>query len=246
MTPNSLVRAVLAQARVELLLTLQRGESVLVTLVIPAGLLVFFASTRVLPSSGRSIDFLLSGTLALAVISAGLVSLGIATAYERYYGVLKLLGITPLPRAGLIAAKVTSVILLEALQTVILVLVATIAFGWRPHGSPGLALVALLVGTVAFAGLGLLMAGTLRAEATLGVANGLFLFFLLLGGLFVPLDQLPGWLAALARLLPAWALADLLRAGLQTGAPLPGGAAVVLLVWAIAAPLLAARTFKWE
>ena len=246
MTPTRLLVAVVAQARTEILLTLRRSESVLVTLVIPAALLVFFASARILPAEGRTIQFLLPGTLALAVISTGLVSLGIATAYERYYGVLKRLGATPFPRGGLVAGKLLAVLALEAAQVAVLVGIASLGYGWRPQGSPGLALVDLLLGTLAFAGLGLAMAGALRAEATLGGANGLFLFFLLLGGLYVPLDHLPDLLVPVARVLPAAALADVLRSALHARATIPSGSAAVLVVWAVGAPLLAAVTFRWE
>lgn len=230
----------------ELLMTLRRGESVLVTVIIPAGLLVFFASARFLPAAQRTVGYLLPGTLALAVISTGLVSLGIATAYERYYGVLKRLGITPLPRAGLIAAKLLAVLSLEVMQGALLFGIALLAYGWRPQGNLLLSLAVLLIGTVAFAGLGLLMAGALRAEVTLALANGLFLFFLLLGGLYVPLDHLPGFLVPLARLLPAYALADLMRAALHSPLRLPAAPLIVLIVWAVAVPLLAVRSFRWE
>ena len=246
MTRAQLLRAILAQAGIEMRLTLRRGESVLVTLIIPVALLVFFASSRVLPAAGRTIDFLLPGTVTLAIISTGLVSLGIATAYERYYGVLKRFGATPFPRAGLIAAKLLAVVSLELFQIALLVAVAAAVYGWRPHGAAASAVLALLLGTVAFAALGLAMAGALRAEATLGAANGLFLFFLLLGGLYVPLDHLPDWLVPLARALPAAALADVLRALLSSAPHLPGASGAWLLAWAIAAPVLAARTFRWE
>lgn len=246
MTGSALLRAILAQTLTELRLTLRRGESVLVTVVIPVALLVFFASARILPSSGRTIDFLLPGTVCLAIISTGLVSLGIATAYERYYGVLKRLGATPFPRAALITSKLLAVAGLEALQVVVLVGIAALGYGWRPHGSLLLAVLALALGTAAFAGLGLAMAGGLRAEATLGAANGLFLFFLLLGGLYVPLDHLPSVLVPLARVLPAASLVDVLRA-VSTSAPtVPWSSALVLVLWAVGAPLLAARTFRWE
>jgi ABC-2 type transport system permease protein len=238
------VRGVAAQARIELLLTLRRGESVLVTLVIPLALLLFFGWVRMLPGSGKGIGFLLTGTIALSIISTSLVSLGIATAYERYYGVLKQLGATPLPRWGLIAAKMLSVLALESAQIVLLCGVAALLFGWRPTGSPLLDLPAILLGTACFAGLGLAMAGGLRAEATLGAANGLFLFFLLLGGLYVPLSSLPGPLEALARVLPAAPLAETLRASFQS--TVPWSAVGELTAWAIAAPILAARVFRWE
>ena len=179
---------IIAQTRrVELLLTLRRGESVLITLVVPVLLLVFFASLNIIPATtGKAVDFLLPGILALAVMAAGMVSLGIATAYERYYGVLKRLGSSPLPRSGLIIAKVISVLALEFIQVLILISVAVILYGWRPTGSPPLTLLVLAIGTVTFSALGLAMAGALRAEATLAGANGLFLVFLLLGGGILP------------------------------------------------------------
>jgi ABC-2 type transport system permease protein len=225
----------------EVLLTLRRGESLLVTILIPLGLLVFFASASILPSGSRSIHFLLPGTIALAIISTGLVSLGIATAYERYYGVLKLLGASPLPRWALITAKLIAVLVLELVQIAVLVAVAALFYGWRaPASIPG-ALAAILLGSAAFAGLGLAMAGRLRAEMTLGAANGLFLLFLLLGGLFVPLGRLPAAIGPIATVLPAHALAGALR-----GAPLHSTAWVVLIGWAVLAPGLAALTFRWE
>jgi ABC-2 type transport system permease protein len=246
LTATRLLGAIAAQLSTELALTLRRGESILVTLIIPAVLLVFFASSRVLPGAGAHIDYLLPGTLALAVISTGLVSLGIATAYERYYGVLKLLGSTPLPRSGLVAAKLLSVLVFEALQIALLVSAATIFYGWRIQGSLPLTFVSLLLGSLAFAGLGLTLAGALRAESTLAIANGLFLSFLLLGDLYVPLDHLPAWVESIAKLLPAAALAEMLRATLKTPLQLPREPGIVLLVWAILAPVAAVLSFKWE
>lgn len=241
-----MISAVLAQTRLEVIMTLRRGESVLVTMIIPVALLVFFQSSRFLATPGRAIDFLLPGTLALAVISTGLVSLGIATAYERYYGVLKRLGVTPFPRGGLVVSKILAVLAIEAIQVVVLIALAALVFGWREHGSVLLAIGALLLGTACFAGIGLAMAGALRAEATLAGANGLFLFFLLLGGLYVPLDHLPSVLIPLARVLPASALADVLRGTLERGQQISQWSVGVLVVWAIAAPLIAARTFRWQ
>lgn len=240
--------AVAAQTRVELILTLRRGESLLLTLGIPVGLLVFFSLVSVLPlPSGVSepVDFLAPGILALAVMSTAMVSLAIATGFERHYGVLKRLGSTPLGRPALLAAKTAAVVAIEVLQVGVLVAVAVV-LGWRPEGSAVLAASVIVLATVAFAGLGLLMAGTLRAEVTLAAANGLYLALLLLGGMVFPLDLLPSALEALARLLPAAALAEALDAALSTTASLPAGAVAVLAGWAVAAPALAAWRFRWE
>jgi ABC-2 type transport system permease protein len=242
-------RATLAQAGMELRLTARRGENLLVTLVIPVALLVFFASVKVLPTTtARPIDFLLPGILALAVISTSLVNLGIATAYERAYGVLKRLGGSPLPRGGLVAAKILAVVVIEVVQLVLLVAIAAVGFGWAP--GPGasfvVVLAALASGTLAFAGLGLLMAGTLRAEATLAGANGLYLLLLLVGGVVVPVDQLPALVGDLARLLPAAALADALRIGMGMVAGNAAGPLALVLAWGVVTSLLAVRLFRWE
>ena len=243
----SVAGPVLAQTRAELALTARRGENVLITVIVPVVLLVFFASLGIVRAGpARPVDFLLPGMLALAIIATGMVSLGIATAYERYYGVLKRLGASPLPRGGLIVAKALSVLALEVVQVALLVVIAAVVYGWQLHGSPGVALLALLLGTLAFSGLGLAMAGGLRAEATLAGANGLYLLFLLLSDAVLPLDHLPPVLQDLAHILPAAALTDALRAALTAGAAFPGGPIVVLAAWAMLAFGVAARTFKWE
>jgi ABC-2 type transport system permease protein len=239
---------VLAQARLELLLTLRRGESLLLALGIPVLLLAFFSVVDVLPlpeGTEEAIDFLAPGVLALAVMSTAMVSLGIATGFERQYGVLKRLGATPLGRPALLAAKTLAVLAVELVQVAVLCAVAA-ALGWRPDGSPLLALAAALLATVAFAGLGLLMAGTLRGEVTLAAANGLYLVLLLLGGMVFPLDRLPGPLREVAELLPAAALSAALDGALDAAGSVPGKAWAVLAVWAVAAPAVAAATFRWE
>lgn len=241
-------RAVLAQAQVELRLTLRRGESVLLTLGIPVLLLVFFSAVDVLPlpeGTEDAVDFLTPGILALAVMSTAMVSLGIATGFERQYGVLKRLGTTPLGRRALLLAKTLAILAVELVQVAVLAGVALV-LGWRPEGDPLPALAAALLGTVAFAGLGLLMAGTLRGEVTLAAANGLYLVLLLLGGMVFPLERLPGPLRELSELLPAAALSAALDGALGAAAAVPGKAWLVLLAWAVLAPALAAATFRWE
>jgi ABC-2 type transport system permease protein len=242
-----LARAVLAQTRMELTLAFRRGESLLVTALVPLLLLVFFGYLPVLPAgAGRQIDFLLPGILALAVMSASMVSMGIATAFERQYGVLKRLGGSPLPRAGLLAAKMLSVLFIQVLQIGLLTLVGAVLFGWRPGGQVLTAMAVLLLGTLTFAALGLLIAGTLRAEATLAVANALYLVFLLLGDMIFPLAQLPVWLADFAHLLPAAAFSVALRGSLEQGGSVTTTDILVLLAWGIVAAAAAARTFQWE
>ena len=237
--------AVAAQTKLELAMTLRRGESLLVTLAIPIGILVFFGKLNPLSSiSGDPIDFLVPGVLSLAVMASAMVSLGIATGFERRYGVLKRLGSTPLSRGGLLAAKTLNVLAVEVLQVVVIVATG-LALGWKLESTIIPALGLLLLGTIAFAGIGMLMAGTLRAEANLALANAAFLVLMFLGGMAYPLAKLPNTVESVARLLPAAALAECVRAVLGHHS-FPVGNFLVLLVWAVGAPLAAARWFKWE
>jgi ABC-2 type transport system permease protein len=239
-------RALVAQTRIELLLTIRRAESLLVTLAIPLGVLVFFSQVDAVNTTlAHPLDFLVPGVLALAVMSSAMVSLGIATGYERRYGVLKRLGSTPLSRAGLLTSKTANVLLLEIVQSTVIV-VTGVVLGWEPSGGIVAAFGLVLLGTVAFAGIGLLLAGTLRAEANLAVANGLFLVLLFLGGMAYPLARLPDALEAFARLLPAAALSETLRGVLDAHVNFSVGELLVLIAWAVAAPLAAAHWFRWD
>jgi ABC-2 type transport system permease protein len=242
-----LPRMVGAQAGLELRMLLRNGEQLLLTLIIPVLLLLAFGHEALISVPGRRIDFEVPGILALAVMSTAFTSQAIATGFERRYGVLKRLGASPLSRTGLIAAKTVTVLAVEAGQFVLIGGIGA-ALGWRPHpGAGGVlwAIALLAAGTAAFSGLALLLAGTLRAEATLAGANLLYLVMLGIGGVLFPLAKFPAGLRPVLRLLPAGALSDGLRAALQHGA-LPGRDLLVLALWAVAAIALGARFFRWE
>lgn len=243
--PAPVGRRVAAQLRMELLLTLRRGESVLLTFLIPVLILVFFSLVDVLPTgTDDPVDFLVPGVLALSVMSTAMTGLAIATGFERSAGVLKRLAVTPLGRRDLIAAKVGSVLVVEALQVVVLVGVGA-ALGWQPTAGLVGALLAMALATVAFAGVGMLMAGTLPSLTTLALANAVHVLLLLFGGIVVPIDDMPGALRLLARALPIGALSDITHTALGEGA-VPRGSWPVLVAWAVAAPALAAWRFRWE
>lgn len=239
-------RALRAQTHIELLLTLRRGESVLLTFLIPVVLLAFFSQVDVLPTGdGDPIDFLFPGILALAIMSTSLVSVAIATGFERQMGVLKRLGATPLTRRQLLAAKTGAMVVVQLLQVAVLV-VEGLILGFRFSGAElGLALLGAVLATIAFAGLGLLMAGTLPALTTLAAANGVYLLLLLMGGMVIPLEELPGPMRTVSQLLPAGALAEVFHGALG-GGDVPARALAVLAAWAVVAPLAAARWFRWE
>jgi len=241
-----LPRMIAAQAALETKMLLRNGEQLLLTVIIPTLLLVLFGTVDIVDTGeGEAVDFLTPGILALAVMSTAFTGQAIATGFERRYGVLKRLASSPLPRWGLMTAKTVSVLVTEVLQ-VILVTVIAFALGWSPHGNPFAVLLLLVLGTAAFSGLGLLMAGTLKAEATLAAANLVFLLLLVGGGVIVPLDKFPPAVQDVLAVLPISALSDGLRDVLQHGAGMPWGNLGILAVWAVAGLAAAGKLFRWE
>jgi ABC-2 type transport system permease protein len=242
-------RMVRAQSGLELRTLLRNAEQLLLTLIIPVLLLAAFGRADLVSvGPGNRIDFIVPGILAFAVMSTAFTSQAIATGFERRYGVLKRLGATPLSRRGMIAAKTSTVLVVEAAQSAILLAVGA-ALGWRPVAGPAAVISVLLLlfaGTAAFSGLALLLAGTLRAEATLAAANLLYLIMLGLGAVLFPLVRFPAAAQPVLRLLPADALAGGLRSVLAYGGGVPGTDLLVLCVWAAAAIALTARAFRWE
>lgn len=239
-------RMIATQAVLETKMLLRNGEQLLLTVVIPTLVLVLFSSVDIIDTDeGKAVDFLTPGVLALAVMSTAFTGQAIATGFERRYGVLKRLASSPLPRWGLMTAKTASVLVTEILQVILLTVIA-FALGWSPHGNPLSVLLLLILGTAAFSGLGLLMAGTLKAEATLAAANLVFLLLLVGGGVMVPLSKFPSGAQDVLALLPITALSDGLRDVLQHRAGVPWGDLGILAVWAVAGLALAGRFFRWE
>jgi ABC-2 type transport system permease protein len=241
-----LLRQVGAQAGMEARLMLRNGEQLLIALVIPVLVLVggVIAAGRLDLDLGRSpIDALTPGVLALAVMSTAFTSLAIATGFERRYHVIKRLGSSPLPRAGLLLGKVVALLMVQSVQLVVLGLIAT-AMGWRPDLSVPGAVLAVVLGTAAFATLGLLVAGVLRAEATLAVANLVYLLLLAGGAVVLPAD-LYGSFGPVAALLPSGALGEAMRTAAWDGA-VAWPSLVVLALWAAVAGVVTVRTFQWD
>jgi ABC-2 type transport system permease protein len=237
---------VAAQAGMEARLMLRNGEQLLLAVVIPVIVLiggVKGADQLGLDLSHRPVDVFTPGVLALAVMSTAFTSLAIATGFERRYGVIKRLGSSPLPRSGLLAGKVGGLLVIEALQVAVIVVVGLV-LGWDPaNGFVGV-LLALVVGTGAFAALGLFLAGVLRAEATLAAANLVYLLLLAGGAVVLPSSSY-GAFGHVTRWLPSGALGDAMRHACLDGA-VGWRDLGVLLVWAALGTALTVRTFTWE
>jgi len=230
-------------------MTIRRGETLLLTIGIPVGLLLFFSLTNVTASPTKHrVDFIAPGILALCVLSTSLVALSIATGFERSSGVLRRLHITPLGQRRLIGAKIAGVLVTEVLQVAVLSLVA-LTLAWRPDGGVKGALegaLALLLGSAGCAGIGLAFAGWLRAEVNLAATNGLYLVLLLLSGIVVPLSSLPSVLQHIVIGVPSGAMTQALHRVLGQGRMPTSADWISLGVWAVLAPLFAARTFRFD
>ena len=241
------MRLLRTQIACELKVLARNGEQLLLILGIPLLLLSFFSNVDILPTAGQtSVNFLLPGIIALAIMSTAMVSLGIATGFERSYQVLKRLGATPLGVGRLVLAKAISVLVVELAQLLLLVGLAKI-FGANLNAvNIGKLVIALVLGTLAFSGIGLSLAGRLRGEVNLAAQNALYLLLLLIGGIVFPLQNLPTPLHWVARVAPSGALADVMRDAFSATSIHGVSSLIVLLCWAVSAQLAAVKLFRWN
>jgi ABC-2 type transport system permease protein len=234
------------QGRYETITMLRNGEQLILAIVLPLMALVGLVVTPLLDGLGPSrVDTATPGILALCAMSTAFTGQGIATGFDRRYGVLRFLSTTPLGRGGLIAGKILAVLVVLALQVLVVGAVAGF-LGWQPRPEawlPGLGL--LVLGAAAFTALGLLVAGTVRPEATLAITNLLWILLGALGGIVVPADRLPAVLQGIVHFLPSGALGQGLRDAFLQGT-IPLSAVVILLLWTVLAGGAAIRWFKWN
>ena len=240
------LQRVSAQARYEATAMLRNGEQLLVSVVLPAMALLGLVLTSAAPlGDGRRVDLAVPGVLSLCVLSSAFTGQAIATGFDRRYGVLRLLGSTPLGKRGLLAAKALAVLAVVALQFTAIGALG-LALGWEPQwGGIPAAVLTTLLGTWAFVALALLLGGTVRAEGVLALANLFWVVLLALGAVVVPLDRLPAALQPLAAALPSGALGEGMRAALAGGRG-DASAWLVLTVWGALATALTSRLFRWS
>lgn len=235
-----------AQAAFEFRLLMRNGEQLLLTLIIPLVLLVGLTYMPFIKSGDQPrVTLVVPGVIALAIMSTAFTAQAISVGFDRRYGVLKLLGVTPLSRLRLLVSKTIAILVIEAIQIVLIIVVALL-LGWRPVGNPVGAFILVILGTAAFSALSFALAGVLRAEATLAAANAIYLILLLAGGTVIPRDQMPAALGTIAQLLPSGALGNGLRDVMAGGTTIPATSSLVLLVWFAIGTFIAARTFRWE
>lgn len=242
---SSLFSKVMAQGRYETRITMTNGEQLLVSIILPLLVLGGLHFTGIFDEAGgpATIDFATPGVLALAVLSSGLTGQGIATGFDRRYGVLQYLATTPLGPFGLLLGKVLAVLMVQVTQIVVIG-GAALLMGWSPAVSGlGIAIVFIVLGALTFTGLGLLIAGTVRPEATLALTNLLWVMLGAVGGVVFPVANFAG--SFLLDYLPSAALGNGLRTALLSGT-FDGGAVVILVLWAVIFSLGTIRWFKWR
>lgn len=231
-----------SHARMESGLILRNGEQLILTVLFPLAILV--GGKYLGPRLGMDFQTLAPSVLGVVAWSSGLTTLAIATGFERRYNVLERLSATPLGKDGILLGKGLSIAMITLGQVLGLVIVALL-LGWRPATAPLpwiVTIVTCFVALASFIALGLAIAGSLRPETTLAVANLLFVIGVPLG-IVIPVSAFPEALQWLVGALPTAAIGEALRAG--------GAGEIVwlpLLVaacWAVAGAALARRVFQW-
>ncbi|WP_349827909.1 ABC transporter permease [Brevibacterium litoralis] len=254
-------RRVAAQTLFEARAVMRNGEQLLLSIILPVIALLGLSLTRIpevlgtgsalgTDSAGAAgahspVAVALAGVLGLAIASTAFTGQAIATGFDRRYGVLRHLATTPLGTTGLVLGKLCAVYVVVLTQYVVLGGIALV-LGFAPGslgvlGWVGLVLAAVL-GTAVLLTWALVMAGTLRAEATLALANIVWVLMAVVGGILVPHAGLWGTIVSF---LPFGALGEAMRAAVLDGR-INVLALVVLAVWAVIGLMVARRFFRWS
>ena len=241
---------VIEQGRYDTMEMLRNGEQLMLNIIFPVMALIALRFTGLIDEYANSVgvsrmDAAVPGVLALCVISTALSGQGIATGFDRRYGVLRFLATTPLGRNGLIMGKCIAVLVVVAIQ---FTLVAALGYGlgWRPDAiAVSRSIITMLMGAGAFTALGLLIAGTVRAEATLAIVNIAWVILAGAGGVVFPLKSFPDWYAGIVAWSPSAALGDALRGNFIQHQWL-ADPHWVLIVWTVVIGFVASRKFKWS
>jgi ABC-2 type transport system permease protein len=252
------LRLVLVQARAQLTSVVRNRRAVVLSLVIPVVIMVMFNSifgggddTVELAAARVTADAYFAGAMvAYALVGTAFVQLALTLITQRETGQLKRYRGTPVPAWTFIVATVVRVAAVVAAVTAILLVIARGVYGVdiSPEALAEIA-VYVLLGTATLSSAG--VAATTVATDVDSASAALPLVAVLLSfisSIFVPIDQLPGWLADLGRVFPLYHVA----VGVQTALGVAGdtslrlGDVAVLTAWAVASVLVAVRGFRWE
>lgn len=238
------------QLRIEQRIFWRNRQGVFFTFVFPLMLVLFAGLTSGTVDGVDRRAFIVTGILALSIVSTTFQALAIAVSIHRDLGVLKRLLATPLRPLQLALAKIGSVVTVAALEVLVIVLVARFAYDIPWPVDAGVFLVSCAIGAAAFSALGLALAAAIRSgDVAPAVTNAVYLPMMIVSGVFYSTGDLPPWLAPIAEALPLFHLVEPLRAGYLGTEPQWGSAGLHLLVlalWGVAGLAYVVRYFRWE
>ena len=239
------MRRLFIQTKWEFRLNARNFEQALLLVIIPVLILFILTNTTIIGGQNSPISLGFAAVLTVSTFAAGFTSLAIATAFERRSDTLVFLGTTSLTRVEVVLAKSAGSFLL-ALFAGIFTLVAALLLGWIPSTSAVLIPISIALGVFSISGFAYLLAGTLRAEAVLAIANAVFLCVLLLGGVLFTFST---ELTHVLKFFPPLALKHVMEASIVTSGTADASiltAVLVLLGWGVIGHVLASRFFKWR
>lgn len=197
----------------------------------------------------RSIDFLLPGILAMALMQLGLFGTAQPLVALRDQGVLRRLSATPLPRWTVLGSQIAMRLTIALAQTVIIVGFGVIGFHVPLQGNPLLLLGMVILGALTFIAIGYMVAAfSKNQESASGISSLINFPMMFLSGLFFPVEFVPNFLQPVIAIIPLTYLVDAIRQIMIGTNPLfPMALDIgVLLAWLVVTLVVALRFFKWE
>lgn len=244
MPRRRLLAAYATEARCELLRYLREPAFLLPVMLFPAAFYVMFGIVLARGNDDAA-RYLLASYSTFGVMAPGLFGFGVSLALERDGGLLELKRAMPMPPGAYLLGKLLMAMLVAACVGVLLLVLAVSLANVPLTPAQGVALLATdVLGVVPFCALGLLVGTWIKGQGAPGLLNLVYLPMAFLSGLWFPLQMMPAVLRALAPAWPSYHLNALALAAVGMGSSPPLPHALVLVLFACACLLLAARRLR--
>jgi len=196
----------------------------------------------------RDIDYLVPGILAMSVLFLGLFG-SLTLVERREKKILKRFGATPLRRSTMVFSQVIYRMILALIQTLIIIVIASLVFNVQMVGNWFLLLGLVFLGTLTFISIGYFAVARARTvEGAMPIIQIIQFPMLFLSGIFFPVEFMPDFMRPILAIIPLTYLGDAFRQVMVEATPLyPLSLDIVVLgAWLVVCMILAIKLFRWE
>jgi ABC-2 type transport system permease protein len=207
------------------------------------------APQEVSVSRGRYIDYLVPGILAMNAMFSGVFNIAVVMTTMRQKGILRRLKVTPVSKSAILAAMITTRMLVIFISMAMILGIGVFAFGVQLQGNMALLVFVVIIGSLAFTTFGFAVSAYAKTvESAEAIANTVAMPMMFLGDVFLPVANMPAFIQPIAAALPLSYLGKALREVALQGHGLVEIALPLrtVVLYGLIGFAIAIKLFRWE